>query len=101
MNTNPMQKQIKTTAHLKVDFDQVIFMQGAINYTTLFYKNGKTEVFAYTLKVFEANVKINEQFKRIHKAYLVNGHYVSDWQKRQVLLVGGGKLPIARRRQSK
>ena len=98
---NSIQKQVKTTIKLKVDFNQVVYMEGAVNYTTLYFKNGEKEIFAYTLKAFETNSNINQQFKRIHKAYLVNGLYVEDWQRRQVLLVGGGKLPIARRRQSK
>ncbi len=98
---NPTQKQIRTTTKLKVDFDQVMYMVGAVNYTTLYFNNGRKEIFAYTLKIFEKNEAIMEQFKRIHKAYLVNGKYVADWQRRQVLLIGGGRLPIARRRQSK
>ena len=98
---NTIKKQIKSTTSLKVNFDQVVYMEGAVNYTTLYFKNGEKEIFAYTLKAFETNSNINQQFKRIHKAYLVNGFYVEDWQRRQVLLIGGGKLPIARRRQNK
>jgi DNA-binding LytR/AlgR family response regulator len=101
MNTTVKYTQIKTTTKLKVDFDQVVYMAADINYTTLFFKNGKTEVYAYTLKAFENNNGINSHFKRIHKGYMVNDNYVEAWQKRQVLLLGGGKLPISRRRQVK
>ncbi len=94
---NNLKKQIKSTSKLKIDYKQVVYMAADINYTMVYFKNGVSKMFAYTLKKFEENLAIRESFKRIHRGYLVNQLFVEAWQKRQVMLVGGYKLPISRR----
>ena len=92
-------KQIKTTTNLKVDFSQVVYLQSDINYTELFFVNGKREIFAYTLKLFEA--KLNESFIRIHRSYLVNKQFVEVINRQGLRLVSGDYLPVSRRRKDR
>jgi DNA-binding LytR/AlgR family response regulator len=90
-------KQVRNASNLKIDFNQVIYLQANVNYTKLHYVNNKTEIFAYTLGLFEAQLGIS--FIRIHKAFLVNRQFIALKKQRKVMLLSGEFLPIARRRK--
>ena len=60
---NSTDKLGKNALKQYIDFDQVMYLVASINYTTLYYSNGRKEIFAYTLKTFEQNDALNLQFK--------------------------------------
>ena len=79
--------------------ESIVYLQGDINYTNLIYLNGKKKTMSRTLKRFEELSPFKSWF-RIHRAYLVNPKFVTTVcvLDSTVVLDGGLKLPISRRR---
>ena len=55
----------------RVNPEEVILLQANVNYTVLFFTNGKKAVVATTLKLLES-LFLPFDFFRTHKSYLVN-----------------------------
>jgi DNA-binding LytR/AlgR family response regulator len=92
-------RQIKKASNLKVDFEKVMYLSSDINYTALHFENGQTEIFAYTLKLFEEHLEKDGHFIRIHRHFMVNRQFIEMKNKKKVILMTGISLPIARRRK--
>jgi DNA-binding LytR/AlgR family response regulator len=84
--------------HIK-PIDSIIYLQGDLNYTYLFYENGKKKAIAKTLKRFEESPDFQDWF-RVHRAYLVNPKFITSVSLIEsfVELSTGLVLPISRRR---
>jgi DNA-binding LytR/AlgR family response regulator len=92
-------RQIKKASNLKVDFEKVMYLSSDINYTALHFDNGRTEIFAYTLKLFEEHLGKNGHFIRIHRHFMVNRQFIEMKNRTGIRLMTGIHLPIARRRK--
>lgn len=78
--------------------ENVIFFKADINYTVVYYENGKTKVIVKTLKYIEQELK-HHGFYRIHKSFLVNLKYINERPTGFSLeLQNEFKLSIARRK---
>lgn len=76
----------------------ITHLEGDINYTTIYFSDGKSKVSSYTLKRFEKLLSENANFLRTHKSYIINRNFVSLIHKKYIVLKDGTILPIARRR---
>lgn len=56
----------------------------------------KEEVLEYYAKIGDLEEKLQGQFFRIHKGYLVNLAYVEEYNKTEVILINGDKLLISK-----
>lgn len=83
----------------KVLIKNVVFLKGDVNYSTIYLDNGKTKTLSHTLKFYE-DFLATHGFLRVHRAFLINPNYITDYCREQeiVSLKGGFKASISRRR---
>jgi two-component system LytT family response regulator len=79
--------------------EQILYCEGTINYTWIYYIDNSKEFHSKTLKKLETDL-VPRTFIRIHKKYLVNKLFISSFSKvdLEIRLKNGIKLPVARRR---
>ena len=83
----------------RVPIDQILFLEGEINYTSFHFQSRKRTVIAHPLKYFEADL-LPHGFIRIHRSHIVNSCFVksANLLENTVTLVDGTVLRVARRR---
>lgn len=90
-------------ALLKFNVQQILLLQGDINYTNIHLTDGKVEVVAYTLKRLAFELKQYPEFVRIHKSHIINLSFIHQviliQNRQEVILQNGIKLSVARRRR--
>ena len=67
---------------------EMVMLKGKINYTDIYFLNGKRITVATTLKVLEKRLEANPGYCRTHKSFLINLHYLKK-------LGVANRLPIA------
>ncbi|MGL4630492.1 MAG: LytR/AlgR family response regulator transcription factor [Leadbetterella sp.] len=74
-----MKTKKKLTLHEKysLNLKKIVYLMGEQNYTKIFFEDGKTLLFSYTLKIFQDLLSENECFFRTHKSFLVNMDFVN------------------------
>ncbi len=84
-----------------IQLDDILYLEGKINYTFIHLKSGKVKVSCRTL-LHHITYHLNSSFLRIHKAFCINALYIKSYDKRSepdfVILEGNKKLAVARRR---
>ena len=81
-----------------VSLDDILYFESEGNYTTVFYKNGKSTVVSKQIGQFEEMVDKN-RFFRLHHSFLVNMLYVSKFVRSDggyVVLENGKTLNVSR-----
>ena len=85
----------------KIQFSDIMYLEGSINYTLIHLTNGKVLVSSRTL-LFHIEQSLNDSFMRIHRAYCVNKQYVrgvvKDYDSKYVMMEGDIKLSVSRRK---
>ena len=97
--TLPLTLTLNARLKQRVNLDQIIFLQGNINYTSFHFQSRKRTVIAHSLKYFEADL-LPRGFLRIHRSYIVNSRFVqrANLLENTITLVDGTVLRVARRR---
>lgn len=92
LTLNARQKQ-------QVNLDQIIFLEGDINYTSFHFQSRRRMVIAHSLRYFEADL-LPRGFLRIHRSYIVNSRFVqsANVANNTLTLMDGTVLRVARRR---
>jgi DNA-binding LytR/AlgR family response regulator len=81
----------------RIPLDAIVQIAGLGNYSQFILRDGRRIVSAYTMKVYQD--VLPSYFLRIHRASLVNGHYISGWSGQHgLLLIDGSRVEIARRK---
>lgn len=90
---------LNTRLDQRIDIDQIIFLEGDINYTSFHFQSRRRTVIAHSLKHFEADL-LPRGFLRIHRSYIVNSRFVKsiNLMNNTLTLVDGTVLRVARRR---
>ena len=85
---------------VKVLVNSVILIEGNINYTKFYLKEGKERVVAHSIKFFETHLE-NHGFLRVHRAFMINPNHVKTYNSEQEILTmtNGQIAPISRRRK--
>ena len=60
------------------DLSQVTYFKADVNYTKLYFATGKSKTMPYTIKRFEEYLACNQDFIRIHRAFIVNRKYINE-----------------------
>jgi two-component system LytT family response regulator len=83
----------------RVAIDQILFLEGEINYTHFHFQSRRRTTIAHCLKHFEADLLPNG-FIRIHRSCIVNARFVrqTNLLTNTITLTNGTELKIARRR---
>ncbi len=82
-----------------IPVEQILYLRGDLNYTMIYLTNGKRILSAYTLKLFDVYFA-DQEFLRIHRAYLVNPQHVVSYRGPVCLSDGTQILPARRRERS-
>ena len=83
----------------RVNLDQILYLEGNINYTSFHFQARKRTLIAHSLKHFEAEL-LPFGFLRIHRSHIVNSRFVQrvNLLENTLTLVDGTVLRVARRR---
>ena len=97
--TLPQTLILNARQNKRVPIDQILFLEGDINYTSFHFQSRKRTVIAHSLKHFEADL-LPWGFLRIHRSYIINSRFVksANLLENTVTLVDGTVLRVARRR---
>ncbi|WP_258100307.1 LytR/AlgR family response regulator transcription factor [Marinoscillum pacificum] len=71
----------------------VVYARGEDNYTRVVLRNKEQHVISQTLKAFQE--KLDDQFCRVHKSYVINSALIEGISSRKVL-VQGNEIPLGR-----
>ncbi|WP_235299548.1 LytR/AlgR family response regulator transcription factor [Portibacter marinus] len=80
--------------HIKVDIREIIYIKSDADYTELFTTEQKL-LSNETLKYWEEELK-SENFHRVHRSYLINGHKIKKVRASMVYLKNDHEIPIGR-----
>lgn len=96
---NPQTLLLNARQKHRVNLDQILYLEGDINYTNFHFQFRRRTVIAHSLKHFEADL-LPQGFLRIHRSYLVNSRFVksANIANNTLTLVDGTVLRVARRR---
>jgi two-component system, LytTR family, response regulator len=95
----PQTLLINARQNRRVSLDQILYLEGDINYTHFYFQFRKRTVIAHSLKYFEADL-LPRGFLRIHRSHIVNSRFVksANLLENTLTLVDGTVLRVARRR---
>jgi DNA-binding LytR/AlgR family response regulator len=80
--------------------DEILFFEGEVNYTWIYFKSGRRKVVARTLLFVQQKIEEND-FARISRKHLVNRKFIQEFRDDFVILLDKTVLPISRRRKRK
>ena len=105
MNTKPQQRLekgyllIDHKKQTKISIQEIIYLQGDINYTNFIFRNRRQITISHSLKYFEEAL-LKNGFLRIHRSHIVNSKFIktTNLDEMMVVLMDGRELKVARRR---
>ena len=101
MTSTTLPQTLILNARLKqrIAIDQILFLEGEINYTSFYFQSQRRTIIAHPLKHFEADL-LPHGFIRIHRSHIVNSCFVksANLLENSLTLVDGTVLRVARRR---
>jgi DNA-binding LytR/AlgR family response regulator len=85
----------------KVFVEDVIFLEGDINYTIFHLEDGRQKTVAHSLKFYEAFLETHG-FLRIHRSYMINPIHIKNFNHEQykVVMNTGQEAMISRRKKN-
>ena len=89
---------------LKIRFQDIIYLEGNINYTLIHLADGNVKLSPRTL-LYHVRNSLNDSFLRIHRAFCVNKDYIQSSSvakqggSSHIQLTNGLQLAVARRRK--
>lgn len=97
--TKIMETQITIGGRKTVNPQEVISLKGEINYTTVFFVDGKRkEIVATTLKKIQANLEPFPNFFRVTKSTIINLDCIKHIKNNHIYLINGEVIVPSRRR---
>lgn len=96
---HPLTLMLNARLKQRVNLDQIIFLEGNVNYTSFHFQSRRRTIIAHPLKHFEADL-LPWGFLRIHRSHIVNSRFVksANLLDNTLTLVDGTVLRVARRR---
>ena len=81
-----------------VSTTEILVLEAERAYTNIKLKNGENKLVSKRLKLFEDLLSNRENFKRVHRSYLVNMNEVNRYTKAESLLIlkGGVEVPVSK-----
>ena len=99
VSTLPLTLTLNVRSKQRVNLDQILYLEGDVNYTSFHFQSRRRTVIAHSLKHFEADL-LPRGFLRIHRSYIVNSRFVksANLLESTLTLEDGTVLRVARRR---
>ena len=84
----------------KVFVNDVILLEGNINYTIFHFENCRTKVVAHSIKFFEPFLETHG-FLRTHRSYMINPNHIREYNKidEKLTMSNGRNVFISRRKK--
>lgn len=79
--------------------EDILYFEGDINYTKIYFTSGKTNVIPFTLKNIENQLSGNQWFCRVHKSFIVNLNYIRQVEKTEITLSNQKRILLSRRKR--
>ena len=79
--------------------EEVIRLQADVNYTQVFFADGKKIVVATTLKALESRFRGNPKFFRISRSLIINIDSIKQINDEQIIFQNGETITPSRRRK--
>lgn len=102
-NYSLSRKSIHVGAWQNHQASEILFLAACINYTEIFFTNGRKLIVATPMKTLEKRFESSGHFFRTHKKYLVNLHYIKNTSQPNfeefVEMKNDYRITIARRRK--
>ncbi|MCA0364162.1 MAG: LytTR family transcriptional regulator [Bacteroidetes bacterium] len=96
-----METQIHVGGRLSVNPQKIIRLKGDVNYTTIYYADGKRKsVVATTLKKIQSRLEPFPYFFRISRNTIINLNCIDQIKDNEILLITGD-IEIASRRRKR
>lgn len=96
---NNMLLTLNYKTSVKVLVNSVILVEGKINYTRFYLKEGKERVVAHSIKFFERHLETHG-FLRVHRAFMINPKYVKTYDEQQnMITMSNGQIALISRRR--
>ena len=92
-----MKTKIHVGGRLRIPEDEIILMEGDVNYTHIFTRSGKIYLVATTLKLLED--RVTDRYFRSHKKYIVNLLEVSSLEEYSLRMENMKDVLVSRRRK--
>ena len=86
-------------ANKAIPLDRIYYMESRKHKVVLYIKDGEQaslRSLEYYAKIGELEEKLQGQFCRIHKGYLVNLSCVDEYSRTEIMLANGDKLPLSK-----
>lgn len=77
-----------------IPLDSIYYMESRNHKVVLYLKEGELEYYA---KIGDLEEELQGRFYRIHRGYLVNLAYVEGYDKAEVMLANGDRLPLSKK----
>lgn len=77
-----------------IPLEDIYYMESRNHKVVLYLKEGEMEYYA---KIGELEEELQGRFYRIHRGYLVNLAYVEGYDKTEVVLANGDRLPLSKK----
>ena len=81
-----------------IDTNEILALEAERAYTSIKLRNGEVKLVSKRLKLFEDLLSGRENFKRVHRSYIVNMSFVNRYAKAESLLIvdGGIEVPVSK-----
>ena len=77
-----------------IPLDSIYYLESRNHKVVLYLKEGELEYYA---KIGDLEKELTGQFYRIHRGYLVNFTYVEGYDKTEVIIANGDRLPLSKK----
>ncbi|WP_373511490.1 LytR/AlgR family response regulator transcription factor [Persicitalea sp.] len=101
MNTSSLsipQNSVHIGAYEHAQPDEIVLCKGDSNYTHVHFADGRKLTVATTLKIIQERLNA-QSFVRVNRSGLINKDHIAHYDRDEITLTNGTKLPIARRRR--
>ena len=81
-----------------IDTNEILALEAERAYTSIKLKNGERKLVSKRLKLFEELLAGRDNFKRVHRSYIVNMAFVNRYAKAESLLIleGDVEVPVSK-----
>jgi two-component system, LytTR family, response regulator len=84
----------------RIPTNNIIMLEGYVNYTLIHLQNGTKKLYARTLRHFEGLLS-EEHFIRVHRGFLINSSFIINYDKEEniIRLENNLEVSISRRKR--
>lgn len=98
-NFNDLSPKIHIGGHIKLFYKEIIMITADTNYSQVHLSNGKTICSSTNIGKLETRLTDFQNFKRVHRSYLINTDYLEAINGNSAILKNGLTCLVSRRKR--